>query len=202
MTLKSEFASCVHSLTTFAAYCSIVYRDLKPDNIGFDVRGDLKIFDFGLARQLPDEKLDNGLYKMTGDTGSSSYMAPEVALGHPYNETADVYSFGILLHQICSLEKPFEGFTVTMFDKMVVRGGSRPKCNPKWPPRIQSLIQNCWSTNISKRPSMHDILETLREDLYEHTGSTMDQDLNDVSGKTQNSLQNLSRNGSTRSSLQ
>ena len=187
---------------SLSLYCSIVYRDLKPDNIGFDIRGDLKIFDFGLARQLPDEKLDNGVYKMTGDTGSPRYMAPEVALGHPYNETADVYSFGILLHQICSLETPFEGFTMKMFDKMVVRGGCRPKCDPKWPPRIQSLIQNCWSANISKRPSMHDVMEILREDLYEHTGRAVQEDLHDVSGKTQNSLQNLSRNGSTRSSLQ
>jgi serine/threonine protein kinase len=57
--------------------CSIVYRDLKPDNVGFDVRGDVKIFDFGLSRQLPSEKLKDGTYNMTGDTGSPRYMAPE-----------------------------------------------------------------------------------------------------------------------------
>lgn len=56
---------------------SVVYRDLKPDNIGFDVRGDVKIFDFGLSRQIPSGKSKDGLYKMTGDTGSPRYMAPE-----------------------------------------------------------------------------------------------------------------------------
>ena len=50
---------------------NIVYRDLKPDNIGFDVRGDVKIFDFGLAKEIvPEEKLDDDLYKMSGNTGS------------------------------------------------------------------------------------------------------------------------------------
>lgn len=59
---------------------SIIYRDLKPDNIGFDVRGDVKIFDFGLAKELPtSEKLADGTYNLTADTGSMRYMAPEGA---------------------------------------------------------------------------------------------------------------------------
>jgi serine/threonine protein kinase len=57
---------------------SIIYRDLKPDNIGFDVRGDVKIFDFGLAKEInPKKKLDDGTYNLTADTGSLRYMAPE-----------------------------------------------------------------------------------------------------------------------------
>ena len=57
---------------------SIVYRDVKPDNIGFDVRGDVKIFDFGLAKEINRSKvLGDGTYQMTGDTGSPRYMAPE-----------------------------------------------------------------------------------------------------------------------------
>mmetsp|Transcript_32595 Transcript_32595/g.79083 ORF Transcript_32595/g.79083 Transcript_32595/m.79083 type:complete len:295 (+) Transcript_32595:56-940(+) len=57
---------------------SILYRDLKPDNIGFDVRGDVKIFDFGLAKELDESKiLEDGTYNLTGDTGSLRYMAPE-----------------------------------------------------------------------------------------------------------------------------
>lgn len=52
-------------------------RDLKPDNIGFDVRGDVKIFDFGLAKEIdPSKRLEDGTFKLTGDTGSLRYMAP------------------------------------------------------------------------------------------------------------------------------
>ncbi|ACI65481.1 predicted protein, partial [Phaeodactylum tricornutum CCAP 1055/1] len=90
---------------------NIIYRDLKPDNIGFDVRGDVKIFDFGLAREY-DRSIStsaDGTYKMTGDTGSPRYMAPEVALEKPYNNSVDVYSFAILTWQILEMAMPFEG---------------------------------------------------------------------------------------------
>ena len=60
---------------------SVIYRDLKPDNVGFDVRGDVKIFDLGLAKEIdPQHKLADGTYKLTGDTGSLRYMAPEGVL--------------------------------------------------------------------------------------------------------------------------
>ena len=72
----------------------------KPDNIGFDVRGDVKLFDFGLSFEITEECSSvDGLYELSGNTGSMRYMAPEVALGNPYNHKVDVYSFGILFWQ-------------------------------------------------------------------------------------------------------
>jgi serine/threonine protein kinase len=67
----------------------IIYRDLKPDNIGFTDAGQLKIFDFGLAKRLEGvEKTGGGFYNLTGNTGSLRYMAPEVANDEPYDLTA------------------------------------------------------------------------------------------------------------------
>ena len=52
-----------------------MYRDIKPDNIGFDVRGDVKIFDLGLAKELGCSKNNgDGTYNLTGDTGSPRYV--------------------------------------------------------------------------------------------------------------------------------
>jgi serine/threonine protein kinase len=59
---------------------SIVYRDLKPDNLGFDASGALKLFDFGLAKRMDiADRSADGMYLLTGNTGSLRYMAPEVA---------------------------------------------------------------------------------------------------------------------------
>ena len=63
------------------------------ENIGFDIRGDVKVFDFGLCRSMDKvDKNKNGYgYKLTAKTGSIPYMAPEVALGQPYDEKVDVF---------------------------------------------------------------------------------------------------------------
>lgn len=118
--------------------------------------GDVKLFDFGLARELPDpSKADkNGCYNMTSSTGSIRYMAPEVALGKPYNEKIDVYSFGLLLYQVLALEAPFDGITAQSFPKFVFEKGARPVPNAKWPTELSSLMKQCWSPTISERPSM------------------------------------------------
>lgn len=48
----------------------LVYRDLKPENVGFNVRDDIVLFDFGLAREIQDkEKVSDDTYKLTGETG-------------------------------------------------------------------------------------------------------------------------------------
>jgi serine/threonine protein kinase len=67
-----------HDLASALAYLHsrrIIHRDLKSDNIGFDIRGDIKIFDFGLARELPppDQANNDGAWKMTGSTGTPRY---------------------------------------------------------------------------------------------------------------------------------
>lgn len=61
----------------------MLYRDLKPENVGFDIRGDVKLFDFGLMKGLERrDKVEKGYgYKLSAKTGSIPYMAPEIALG-------------------------------------------------------------------------------------------------------------------------
>jgi len=146
---------------------NIVYRDLKPDNIGFDVRGDVKIFDFGLAKEMRMEDLvSDDLYDMSGNTGSLRYMAPEVALRRPYNHTVDVFSFGILLWQICSLDQPFEGYDVAKHSELVVHGNDRPKLDTKnWSGELCTLLSQCWSPNIRERPNFEEVTGVLRHEF-------------------------------------
>ena len=66
---------------------SLVFRNLKPENVGFNIRDDIVLFDFGLAREIREEdRVTDHTWKLTGDTGSLRYMAPEVAQSKPYGE--------------------------------------------------------------------------------------------------------------------
>jgi serine/threonine protein kinase len=147
----------------------IVFRDLKPDNIGFDRLDQLKLFDFGLARELfEDERTKDGLYAMTGMTGSMRYMAPEVALGLPYNVSADVYSWAILMWYILALEPPFGYYTEDMMADRVVQRGSRPAIFDAWPEAISSLMRRGWDATIAERPTFSEICSTMKtESLWD-----------------------------------
>jgi serine/threonine protein kinase len=64
---------------------NIVYRDIKPENLGFDVRDDVKLFDLGLVRELHvADRMKDGTYNLSM-AGTPRYMAPEVGLYMPYN---------------------------------------------------------------------------------------------------------------------
>lgn len=81
---------------------NILYRDTKPENAGFDVRGDIKIFDFGFSKELSKDLFDktSRQYNLTKRTGSQPYLAPENFTGKPYGKPSDVFSFGILLWEM------------------------------------------------------------------------------------------------------
>lgn len=140
----------------------IIYRDIKPENIGFDSHGIVKLFDFGLAKQVNEEDMcANGTYKLTPNTGSIRYMAPENSNSWPYNFQADSYSFGIMLWEVSSLERPFGSYTPKEIRDMVLRWGERPKCKEEWPDRVVAVMTSAWDSNYRKRPTMKEIEEKL-----------------------------------------
>lgn len=145
---------------------NIIYRDLKPENIGFDIRGDCKLFDFGLARELrPNLKTTDGLYTLTGLTGSKRYMAPEVVLCKPYNLGADVFSFSVLIWEIMALKTPFLGYSVLEHKQRIVERGERPQLKRSWPKYLKSLLKSSWDDNIGSRYDMPRISGILRSEI-------------------------------------
>jgi serine/threonine protein kinase len=153
----------------------IIFRDLKPDNIGFDDNDVLKLFDFGLAKELkPGQKKPDGKYELTGNTGSRRYMANEVARGLNYDQSVDVFSFGVLLWEMCTTEKPYQGYSSGKHMNLVVLGGERPKMDGShtmyWPSGLHQLIKSCWSADCHKRPSFAEVKVLLNDIMDELCG--------------------------------
>lgn len=96
-----------------------------------------------------------------------------VARELPYNKSVDVYSFGILLHEVLSAEKPFSGYSSGKHMSLVVMGGERPKMdsrhNAHWPINLQWIMKRCWSPHPASRPDFTSIKESLLEVLISLT---------------------------------
>jgi serine/threonine protein kinase len=151
-----------------------VYRDIKQENVGFDIRGDAKVFDFGLSKGLSsslkahDEKTGATTYgyNLTPRTGSIPYMAPEVFIGAPYDGQCDVYSFSILLWEIFTLRPAFKHMDRHEYMERVVKNGERLLFPiGTIPLRITELIKDSWVFKPSQRPTMLNVSKRLREEL-------------------------------------
>lgn len=153
----------------------IIYRDIKPGNIGFDASGTVKIFDFGLSRELPAVGTKNG-GRMTGIAGTPRYMAPEIAQCKPYGLSADVYSFGLLLWEICALQRPFSKYSQRDLQEKVVYGTKRPKMSSKWSESLRDLIGQCWHVNPEVRPEFRDVADSLQKEVTAVDTDTMMED--------------------------
>jgi hypothetical protein len=92
-------------------------------------------------------------------------MAPEVAKSEPYNLTADVYSFGLLLWQVCSLDLPYEGMNRQDHSELVVYGNERPQLDSSWSTPLRILMKRAWEPDPAVRPSMDSIYKILRREI-------------------------------------
>jgi len=144
----------------------IIYRDLKPMNIGFDeLYENVKIFDFGFARVLNEHNR-----MMTGGIGTPRYMAPEIARHDAkYGLPADVYSFSILLWQIVTTRTPFQEMTsASQLAAKVVMGNKRPRLRLVSSQGLRRLIEEGWSPNPAERPTFSEIRKRLEMIIKDH----------------------------------
>lgn len=138
----------------------IVLQDLKPENIGFDMNGEVRLFDFGMAYELGDGSV-------TRTCGTPRYLAPEIWCGENTSKASDIFSFGIVLYEICTLRIPFSKARSIVQIKQMILSGKRPSLKGIGNRWIESLISDCWSHNPDHRPTFYNIRVRLTEILRE-----------------------------------
>jgi serine/threonine protein kinase len=140
----------------------VIHRDLKPSNIMLTPRGEPVIIDFGLARRLD---ADPRLTKTGTVMGSPHYMPPEQVEGNvrAMGPAGDIYSLGVILYELLTARRPFEGSVGSVLGKILYAEPPLPSAHlPGLDRRIEAVCRKAMSKPIGGRfRSMEEMAEAL-----------------------------------------
>jgi eukaryotic-like serine/threonine-protein kinase len=141
----------------------IVHRDLKPANIKVRPDGTVKVLDFGLAKAMDasgvvsgslanSPTITNPATEMGTILGTAAYMSPEQARGKPVDRRADVWAFGVVLYELLSGRRAFDGSEVSDVLASVLKDTIAFDALPAdTPPAIRRLLRRCLEKNRADR---------------------------------------------------
>ncbi len=131
----------------------VVHRDLKPANVKVREDGTVKVLDFGLAQLSPDRQggdstLTMGATEAGVILGTAAYMAPEQARGQRVDKRADVWAFGVVLYEMLTGERLFQGKTTSDVLASVLTKEPDLKNVPL---RVRPLLKRCLEKDPQRR---------------------------------------------------
>ncbi|XP_062194397.1 serine/threonine-protein kinase CTR1 isoform X2 [Phragmites australis] len=135
----------------------IVHRDLKSPNLLVDKKYTVKVCDFGLSRLKANTFLSSKSL-----AGTPEWMAPEVLRDELSNEKSDVYSYGVILWELMTLQQPWCNLNPAQVVAAVGFKGRRLEIPKDLNPLVAALIESCWANEPWRRPSFANIMVTLR----------------------------------------
>ena len=160
LTIASQIADALE----VAHERGVIHRDLKPANVKVTSDDKVKVLDFGLAKALTGDPTSSSLDLSNSPTlniaattagvilGTAAYMSPEQAKGKPVDRRADIWSFGVVLHEMLTGKPLYSGETVTETLAHVITQepalDSLPKATPA---RVRQLLRRCLTKDPKSR---------------------------------------------------
>jgi serine/threonine protein kinase/Tol biopolymer transport system component len=147
----------------------IIHRDLKPANIFVVARGQAKILDFGLAKQVAGIAGDDGAETVSGGAatvdsnpnltspgtalGTIAYMSPEQVRGETLDARTDLFSFGLVLYEMATGQQAFTGGTSGLIFHAILEREPTPagRVNPELPGELDRIIGKALEKNVKLR---------------------------------------------------
>jgi serine/threonine protein kinase/Tol biopolymer transport system component len=160
----------------------ILHRDLKPANVMVTDEGRVKVLDFGLAKLLdraessPDDQTVSkyGLTDQGVVMGTTPYMSPEQAEGRTLDARSDIFSFGSVLHEMLTGERPFVGDSNLSTMAKIVSEKPKPvgELVPSVPPDLAKIVARCLRKDPARRYQFMADVKVALEDVEEESGSS------------------------------
>lgn len=167
-----EIGSALADALSAAHEKGIIHRDLKPANLMVSKEGRLKVLDFGLAKDLRPASPTDVTQTLADKTeagialGTPSYMSPEQVAGRLLDHRTDIFSLGVVLHEMATGRRPFAGDSTAELISAILRDPPPPvaQLRPDLPSDLGRIIRRCLEKDPARRiQTARDVCNEFRE---------------------------------------